>query len=276
MRYFDAHTHVQFAAYGDEKEAVIARAREPGVGMNVVGTQIDTSRAALELARQHPDIWATVGLHPVHTSRSHHDEQELGAGGKSFTSRGEVFDMDAYRTLAGDLRVVAIGECGLDYFHPEEDTKRVQCDAFIQQIELANELKKPLMLHVRPSRGTMDAYVDALEIVRAHAKVAGDAHFFAGDWNIAQQFLDLGFTLSFTGVVTFTHDYDEVVRNAPIDMIMSETDAPYVTPAPHRGTRNEPAYIPYIVRAIAKIRGEAEEQVCQTFMDNARRTFGVR
>ena len=105
------------------------------------------------------------------------------------------------------------------------------------------------MLHIR------NAYDDALEVLKAHAEVRGDVHFFAGNWDIAKKFLDLGFTLSFTGVVTFTHDYDEVVKIAPLDMLLSETDAPYVTPAPYRGKRNEPAYVEYVVRKIARDPG---------------------
>ena len=147
----------------------------------------------------------------------------------------------------------------------EETQRRV----FIKQIELANKLNKPLMLHIR------NAYEDALEIIKAHAKVRGDVHFFAGDWEIAKKFLDIGFTLSFTGVLTFTHDYDEVVKNAPLDMILSETDAPYVTPVPHRGKRNEPAYVQEVVRAIAGIRGEDLEMVAIQVLANARRVFGL-
>ena len=275
MNYFDAHTHTQFAVYGDEKDAVITRARDAGVGMNVVGTQYDTSRDAVALAEKHSDVWATIGLHPIHTSRSHHDVQELGEEGNAFTSRGEVFDSVKYRDLAQSPKVVAIGECGLDYFRVDPDTRQVQSDAFIAQIELANTLGKPLMLHVRASSGTMDAYEDVLDLVRAHAKVTGDVHFFAGSWDIAKQFLDLGFTLSFTGVITFTHDYDEVIRNTPLDRILSETDAPYVTPAPFRGKRNEPSYIPYIVRAIAGIRGEDEDVVREALMVNTRKIFDI-
>ena len=205
----------------------------------------------------------------IHTSKSYHDEKELGEGGKEFTSRGEVFDFAAYETLGKNPRVIAVGECGLDYFRLEEKTKEVQTDAFIQQIELANRLQKPLMLHIR------NAYDDALEVLKAHAKVKGDVHFFAGDWDIAMIFLDFGFTLSFTGVVTFTHDYDEVVRNTPLDMLLSETDAPYVTPAPHRGKRNESAYIPLIVKRIAEIRGEDPEKVAAQVFSNACRVFGM-
>lgn len=269
MRYFDAHTHVNFVSYEDDRDEVIQRARDAGVVMNVVGTQLNTSSEAVALAEKYDHIYATIGLHPIHTTKSYHDEKELGEGGKEFTSRGEIFDIAAYEVLARSARVVAIGECGLDYFRVAEDTKDVQVKAFVQQIELANKLGKPLMLHIR------DAYDDALEVLKAHAKVRGDVHFFAGDWGIAKKFLDEGYTLSFTGVVTFTHDYDEVVRNTPLDMILSETDAPYITPAPHRGKRNESAYVPLIVEKIAEIKGEDAEKVRDQLFRNACRVFQI-
>ncbi len=269
MEYFDAHTHVNFVAYQDDREETVARAREAGVGMNCVGTQLDTSRAAVEMARKYDEVWATIGLHPVHTAKSFHDEKELGEGGKEFTSRGEQFDTKAYEELAIDPKVIAIGECGLDYYRIDESTKNIQIENFVAQIELANKLGKPLMLHIR------NAYEDSIEVLKAHAKVRGDVHFFAGDWAIAKKFLDLGFTLSFTGVVTFTHDYDEVVKNTPLDMLLSETDAPYITPTPHRGKRNEPAYIPLIVKKIAEIRGQDEGKVAAQLLENARRVFGI-
>ena len=269
MRYFDAHTHVNFVAYNDDREATILRAKDAGVAMNVVGPQKDTSKAAVDLAEKYDNVFATIGLHPVHTAKSYHDVKELGEGGKEFTSRGEIFDAKVYEELGKNERVIAIGECGLDYYRVEEHTKDIQTEAFIGQIELANRLGKPLMLHIR------NAYEDALEILKAHAKVRGDVHFFAGDWSTAKKFLDLGFTLSFTGVVTFTHDYDEVVKNTPLDMLLSETDAPYVTPEPHRGKRNESAYIPRIVQAIAGIRGESEGVVAKALFSNACRVFGL-
>lgn len=269
MKFFDAHTHVNFAAFDDDRDVVIQRALEAGVGMNVVGTQYDTSASAVALAGLHNHVFATVGLHPIHTAKSYHDEKELGEGGKAFTSRGESFDTAGYKKLADNPRVIAIGECGLDYYRCDDSTKELQKQVFIEHIELANTLQKPLMLHIR------EAYADALDILRAHARVQGDTHFFAGDWEVAKQFLDLGFTLSFTGVVTFTKDYDEVVRNAPLSMLLSETDAPYVAPVPHRGSRNEPAHIPLIVRRIAAIRGEDEEYVVRQLMENARRVFSL-
>lgn len=269
MNYFDAHTHVQFVAYEGDREAAIRRAKDAGVIMNVVGTQKDTSAAAVALAEKYDHIYASVGLHPIHTSKSYHDAKEFGSDGTAFTSRGEHFDISKYEPLAKHSKVIAIGECGLDYYRLEENTKKLQEETFVGQIELANAVGKPLMLHIR------DAYDDALTILKLEAKVKGDVHFFAGDWAIAKKFLDLGFTISFTGVITFTHDYDEVIKNAPLDMLLSETDAPYVTPVPHRGKRNESSYIPLIVDRIAAIRGEDVEEVRAQLLKNADRVFNL-
>ncbi|OGG45140.1 hypothetical protein A2673_02035 [Candidatus Kaiserbacteria bacterium RIFCSPHIGHO2_01_FULL_50_13] len=274
FKYFDAHTHVNFAAFDGDREEVILRAKGAGVAMNVVGTQKDTSRSAVALAEKYDHIYATIGLHPIHTGKSYHDKQEIGDGGQEFVSRGEVFDVSYYNMLAKSQKVIAIGECGLDYYRCDESTKEVQKKAFVEHILLANDLQKPLMLHIRASDGK-DAYDDALEILKAHAKVKGDTHFFAGDWFVAKKFLDFGFALSFTGVLTFTHDYDKVVKNAPPDMILSETDAPYVAPAPYRGQRNEPVYVVEVVKAIARIRGVAEEKVAEALFLNAKRIFKI-
>lgn len=274
MKYFDAHTHVQFVAFDADREEVFARAGEAGVGMNLVGTQQDTSKAAVDAAQGRDDVYATIGLHPVHTSKSYHDTKELGEGGKEFTSRGEVFDFEFYKKLGQDPKVIAVGECGLDYYRLDEETKKVQHEAFVAQIELANALNKPLMLHIRSGEGG-DAYKDALELLKIHSKVKGDVHFFAGQWDTAKQFLDMGFTLSFTGVVTFTHDYDEVVHNTPLNMLLSETDAPYITPVPNRGKRNEPMYIPDIVRKLAEIKGVEEEALREQILLTARRVFSL-
>ncbi|HEY4517402.1 MAG TPA: TatD family hydrolase [Candidatus Paceibacterota bacterium] len=269
IQFVDAHTHVHFVAFDEDREEVFARAKEAQVGMILVGTQKDTSAAAVLLAESHDNVYATVGLHPIHTSKSFHDTKELGEGGKEFTSRGEDFDTANYGALAKNPKVVGIGECGLDYYRLEEETKKRQHETFIAQIELANRLQKPLMLHIR------QAYQDALQILRTHAKVQGDVHFFAGTWEEAKQFLELGFTLSFTGVVTFARDYDEVIRNAPLESLLSETDAPYVTPLPFRGKRNEPIHVREVVKQIARIRGEDEEKVRAALLQNARRVFNL-
>ncbi len=276
-KYVDIHTHVNLAAFADDWRDVTDRALAAGVAHINVGTQADTARRAVEIAEAYESgVYAVGGLHPVHTAKSFHDAQELGESedAKGFTSRGEQFDAAAYKALAAHEKVVAIGECGLDYYRLEEDTLAQQKEAFIAQIELANELQKPLMLHIRPGTGG-DAYLDAWEILKAHAKVPGNVHFFAGTENDAKRFFDIGYTISFTGVITFTHDYDDVVRSAPLSMIHAETDAPYVTPAPHRGKRNEPLFVREVVSKIAEIRGEDEERVRTQLRENARTLFGV-
>lgn len=280
--YIDIHGHLNFAAYDAvgtglpaDREEAIKRAQKAGVAMITVGTQIDTSRKAVELAEAHDNMWAAIGLHPIHTSKSHHDEQELGEGNKEFTSRGEVVNIESYRELAKHPKVVAIGECGLDYYRLDSDSIAKQRIAFESMIDIANETKKPLMLHLRNGSGK-SAYNDAFEIIKIRAKVKGDLHFFAGSIEEAKPFLDLGFYFSFTGVVTFTHDYDEVIKFLPLDRIMSETDCPYVAPMPYRGKRNEPAYVIETVKAIARIRGEDEDTVARQLLDNAIRFFALK
>lgn len=268
--YIDIHAHTNFAAFDTDRDEVIKRALDKGVWMINVGTQKDTSAKALEIARQYDSgVYATVAIHPVHTAKSYHDEKELGDGGKAFTSRGEIFDSEYYEKLGADKKVVAIGECGLDYYHCDDTTKKLQHDVFQAHIEVANALGKPLMMHIR------NAYADAYKIFEAHSKVHGHLHFFAGTWEEAKPFLDLGCTFSFTGVITFARDYDKIIRNLPLDRIMSETDCPYVSPTPYRGKRNEPSYVSEVVKAIATIRGEDLEKVKKALISNAERVFNL-
>lgn len=274
--YIDVHTHLNLSAYDADRDVVETNTLAEGVAHINVGTQKDTSAKAVELAEKYDGVYASVGVHPVHTSKSYHDPQELGEGGKGFVSRGEVFDSAYYRTLAQHEKVVAIGECGLDYFRVEKETKVVQEEAFIAQIALANELEKPLMLHIRPSDGQMDAYEDAIAILKREAKVLGNVHFFAGTYEVAKQFWEMGYTTSFTGVITFASQYDEVVQKAPLEMLHAETDAPYVTPKPFRGQRNEPRHVREVYQRIAILRGEDEEMVRCTLLKNAERIFCIQ
>jgi TatD DNase family protein len=176
-----------------------------------------------------------------------------------------------------DPKVVAIGECGLDYYRCTEESITKQKENFIAQVELANEFNKPLMLHIRnnPDDKMHNAYSDTLSLLKEYAKVKGDVHFFAGIWEEAKNFLDFGFTLSFTGVITFTHDYDEVIRNTPLDMIMTETDSPYVAPVPYRGKRNEPLYVKEVVKKIAEIKNLPETEVAEAIIKNAKKLFDI-
>ena len=133
------------------------------------------------------------------------------------------------------------------------------------------------MLHIRnnPEDTTNNAYGDSLELLKEHAEVKGDVHFFAGDLSIAKAFTDFGFTISFTGVLTFTHDYDEVVKEIPLEMIMTETDSPYITPVPYRGKRNEPMHVREVVKRIAEIKGLSEQETTKVLFSNAKRVFDI-
>ena len=257
-KYIDVHAHVQFDAYDADREEVIARAFEAGVHMMNVGTDRATSEAAVALAEAHEGMYAAIALHPTSTSGEYE----------------EAFDPAFYAELAKHPKVKAIGECGLDYYRLDEGTADRQKEVFIQHIKIANEAGKPLMLHIRSGAGR-SAYADAAEILKSYATVSGDVHFFAGTWQEAQLFLELGFTLSFTGVLTFTHEYDEVVRNLPLGMILSETDCPFITPTPFRGRRNEPMHVREVVKAIARIKELDEDVVRKAIIANARRVFGI-
>lgn len=266
FKHIDVHTHVNLDAFKDDFREVATHTHDEGVAYINVGTGEETSLRAVQLTHEGSGgVFATVGLHPVRAGGHVDDDGTLP----------ETFDRSYYEGLARDPKVVAIGECGFDYFRVEKETKTRQEEAFIAQIELANNQDKPLMLHIRDVKGSTGAYEDALAVLKAHAQVLGNVHFFAGTYDIAKQFWDIGYTTSFTGVITFTHEYDETVKNAPLDMLHAETDAPYVAPVPYRGQRNEPLHVREVYRRIADIRGENEEAVRMALLQNARRLFKI-
>jgi TatD DNase family protein len=248
------------------------------------------------MTNDYEGVYACIGLHPIHTSVSYHDESELGENGKEFTSRGEIFDKEKYRELSKLGKVVGIGECGLDYYHMEEESIEKQKTAFIAQIELANELNLPLMLHVRnqpntstpslratPQDGNLNAYFDVYELVKKYStlsKIKGVSHFFAGNVEDMKRFVEIGIYISFAGPITYKPkpeicDYESVIKETPIDKILADTDSPYVAPIPHRGLRNEPTYVADIVRKIAQIKGLDEETVAKQIVLNAKRLFDI-
>ncbi|HEX4104058.1 MAG TPA: TatD family hydrolase [Candidatus Paceibacterota bacterium] len=276
--FFDAHTHVQFGAFDVDRDEVMRLAREAGVRMINVGTQRDTSAAAIALAEKYDGVYAAVGLHPVHTTKSFHDAQELGGGeaAKAFTSRGEAFDAAAYRALARHPRVVAIGECGLDYFRfsdveSREEQVKKQKAAFTAQIALAREVGKPLMIHCR------NAFADLIELLRREADglKPGVIHFFTGTPDDARALFTLGFSFTFGGVVTFARNYDEAIKMIPLGHILSETDAPYVAPVPYRGKRNEPAYVAETVKKLAELKNISLVEMATQINENAKRIFSI-
>ncbi len=264
MRYFDAHCHIQFDQFNEDREAVVKSLHERGIGALIVGTEGASSRAAAEFVQEEPEFYASIGVHPNHQPDSVYDEHEL-------------------RNLLMYPKVVAIGECGLDYYRPEDVTdelKRAQKELFEKHVHLAGKTKRPLVVHARPSRGSMDAYYDALDIITSAKREYGDAlkgdfHFFVGDKDVAKKAFEADFTVSYTAVITFARDYDEVIRYAPLDRLLTETDAPYVAPARIRGQRNDPGSVIDVVQALSEIRTEDMEKVREATVQNAIRLFAL-
>ncbi|MFH1430626.1 MAG: TatD family hydrolase [Candidatus Uhrbacteria bacterium] len=296
----DTHCHVNFSAYKDDSEDVIGRAAAQGIAMNAVGSQRDTSRRAVSFAEQYENIWAIVGLHPIHLIDSEVDREEIGEEGEgiAFRTRAEVFEPEVYRELAQHAKTVAIGECGLDWFHIPDGhdpqvVMRQQEEVFRAQIALAQEVGLPLMVHVRdanPDAGpqrisALDAVLRILEDVQHGWSMDppyGVLHCYAGTWEQAERFFALGYDISFTGIITFrptrkhreaTERLLDVVGRVPSDRYLVETDAPYLSPDPHRGERNEPSYVRHVAECVAALRGETLEVVARQSTENALRLF---
>lgn len=274
---FDTHSHLHDKAYDADREEVIKEMKSSGMGTICIGTDLNESKNALNLAKKHENIFASVGLHPA--------DNVL-----------EEFNYEEFEKLGNEQKVVALGECGLDYFYIEKffEKDRIekkishnkdqeadrQKDIFEKHIELAVKLNKPLMIHGRPSTNSQDAYEDILFMLEKAREKYGDTlrgniHFFVGDINIAKRFIDLGFTLSFSGVITFTKDYDEVIKFLPIENILPETDSPYVAPHPYRGKRNNPNYVVEVIKRIAEIKGMNVEEINKVFEETRKRVFGI-
>ena len=254
-KYFDIHSHLNFKDYKEDFDEVIKRLRDTETHTIVVGTDLESSAKGVDLAGRHPEIYACIGVHPV-------------------DKKGEHFDISKYEELVKSPKVVAIGECGLDFYHPDKATDyERQKKLFLDQIDFAVAHNKPIMIHSRNAYRELLEILEPLKLIHKD-KLRGNVHFFAGTVEESKKFFDIGFTVSFTGVITFTHDYDEVIKNAPLDMIMSETDAPYVAPVPYRGKRNEPSYVSEVVKKIAELRGEDQEIVKVALVNNALRMIG--
>lgn len=280
-RYIDTHAHLNLSAFDSDRDEVLSRMLDHNVSAINVGTKESTSKKAVELAAANENCWAIIGLHPIQTTAGQHDEDEIGQGGQSFKSKGEKFNKDYYKDLARGAKVIGIGECGFDYWHCPPETYGIQEEAFIAQIELANELSLPLMIHTRGPKPGEDSptgrsvYADVYDVLKRYAKVPFNVHFYAGTTKEAFQFFELGGTISFTGVITFAKEYEEVIKNVPLDKIHAETDCPYVAPVPHRGKRNEPQYVIEVYKKIAAIYQEDEEVVRAQLINNALSFYSI-
>ena len=246
MKLFDSHCHLHFPQFDADRSVVLARMKEKGMGAVLIGTDFETSKAGLALAKQHDFLWASVGLHP---------------------NDKEVFDSTHYEELAKDPKVVAIGECGLDYFRSERTGQK---EKFEQQITLAQKLNKALVVHCRDAH---DDCSNILQNVRMTVPVV--MHFFTGSGELAQKYLDLGCYLSFPGPITYTDMYDDSIRICPLDKMLIETDAPFAAPIPFRGKRNEPAYVEHVAAKIAAVKGISTDEVAEASAKNALSVFKV-
>jgi TatD DNase family protein len=252
----DTHTHLDDARYKDDREAVITRAREAGVEAFVtIGCDVTTSQAAVALAQQYPFVYASIGVHP-------HEVRHIGDGW-----------YDEFRRLAQNKKVVAYGEIGLDY-HYNHSSPKEQRERFREQIQLARELALPVIIHTR------EAQEDTIAILKDEkaSEIGGVFHCFSGDAWLAKDALELGFYLSFSGILTFQNAamLREIATTVPLDRLLIETDCPYLTPTPHRGKRNEPAYVAQVAKQLATLHpGLSEEDIGRTTAENARRLFKI-
>ncbi len=254
----DAHCHLSFKDYSPEEiDGLLLRAKNQGVDrlVNVgAGEGFEGNQHALDLAKKYPLMVSTVGIHP-------HDAQLVTP---------EI--VEACRTMAQDEKVVAIGEIGLD-FHYSHSPHDVQRQVLSQFVELAQSVKKPVMIHDR------DAGEDTLNILKKHLPDGKKVmiHCFTGTAELAKKYLDFGCFLSFTGIITFKKSsaLREVVAFTPLSQMFVETDAPYLTPEPFRGRRNEPAFVRQVAEKVAEIKGVTLEEVAKITTQNARQFFGL-
>lgn len=267
----DTHVHLQLSQYNDDLVAVLDRAGAAGVHAAIVpGTTLQDSVAATGLAATYRDavcsLYATVGIHPTSAHMLTGDVLETLAG------------------LAAEQRVVAIGEIGLDYYWPKRKNRgwccaspEAQRDALRHQLALASDLDLPVVIHDRDAHGDMLEILGAWQTDNTRARARGVLHSYSGGLDLLQDMLDLEFYIGMDGPVTFrkAKDLHEVARAVPLDRLILETDGPYLTPQPHRGQRNEPAYIPLIAARIAKLKGLAIEQIAEATTTNAETLFGL-
>ena len=254
MAIFDTHAHYDSSRFKKDRDAVLSGLPAQGVTLVVnQGCEVASSRFSVELAKKYPHVYAAVGIHP----------QDCGGCTDA--------DFDAIRALAGEEKVVAIGEIGMDYHWEENPPKEFQEEVFRRQIELALELDLPIVVHDR------DAHGDSLQIVLDYPELRGVFHCFAGSPEMAKELLKRGWYLGFDGPITYPNNRraPEVVAVTPLDRIVVETDAPYLPPTPYRGKRNESRYLSYVIDQLAEWKGvSAQEMEDQTFQ-NGKRLFGL-
>ncbi len=278
-KFLDIHSHLDYPEYQSDFESIIYKMRELDIGTITIGTDFASAERAVDLANKYENIWACIGIHPADNHK-------------------EKWNEEGFEKLVQNNKVVAIGECGLDFFRLPVNQNTIEPDAqeiifekerqqelFEKQIEFAIKYDKPLMIHCR------DAYKEVYDTLVRYK--VGDLsqksfngnkgsnlkihlHFFAGDIEVAKKFLELDATFSFTGVITFTNQYDEVIKFLPLEKIMSETDSPFVAPVPYRGRRNEPSYVIEVIKKLAELKKISFEQMNECLIKNTLRVFTLK
>lgn len=251
---FDTHAHYDDERFDEDRETLLRAMPEKGVGLIVnPGCDLPSSRMAVDMAQKYDFLYAAVGIHP----------ENCGDFAPAMT--------DGLRALAKAPKVVAIGEIGLDYYWAENPPKELQQEVLRRQLALAQELHLPVIIHDR------DAHADTLAIVREFPQVTGVFHCFAGSVEMAQALIKMGWMLSFNGAATFKNakKAPEVIAAVPLEKLMIETDAPYLTPVPHRGERNDSSYVRFVAEKIAEIKGISAEEVEKATWENGKAFFGI-
>ncbi len=282
--FIDTHAHINFAAFKDDADEVIRRSLDSDTWMILVGSEFKTSTRGLNYANKYQKgVYAAIGLHPIHLQDMAVENDDEN-GEYSFTARAEEFDYDSYEKLAKFEKVVAIGEIGLDYYHldPKKDiqaAKKKQQEVFAQQLLLARSLDLPVIIHCRQAHD--DLFIILQDFKKEYGHIIpldrpwGVVHCFSGDEDLAWKYFSLGLLISFTGLVTFSKQWDDLIRKIPLDKIMIETDTPYMTPEPYRGQRNEPLLVQYVAKRIADIKNIKTEKVAEITTATARAFFKI-
>ena len=268
----DTHSHLNFQAFKKDLPEVIKRTKAAGIVCINVGTKYETSKSAVQIAEENDGMYAAVGLHPIYAAaefvktKTDPDEGE-------FLITEQEFDYEKYKELALSKKVVAIGEIGLDYYYKPKTTAKLadfkakQKKVLQQQLDLAKEFNLPIIFHCRVAHG------DLIELIKGQ-NLRGVIHCFTGNLEEARQYMDLGFSLGINGII-YKFNIDEVIKEAPIDKLLIETDCPYLTPKPEGDKRNEPLFIKHTIQRIAELKGVSFEEVEKQTTENAKNLFRI-
>ncbi|HNV12906.1 MAG TPA: TatD family hydrolase [bacterium] len=282
--YIDTHCHLNFKDFKDDYKDVAERALSNEVEMIVVGSEIKTSSRSVSLSKEFEQgVYSAIGLHPIHLQDIliKNDNEN---GKYEFRSKKEEYREDDYLNLvkSGGKKIVAIGEIGLDYYHIEGDSekkvdevKKLQQDVFYKQLELAQKVNLPVIIHCREAHDDLFAILKDFYSRNSFKKEWGVIHCFSGNLDQAKKYWDLGLLTSFTGLITFVKQWDSLIEQAPLEKIMIETDSPYLSPTPFRGQRNEPLYVKEVAKRIAEIKKMDISIVKKEIFNTSKKFFNI-